>query len=55
MTLPRIIEEAKYFCDEMKVTDRCTFCVGWLQYFKELAGKGGIRMITALISCVAQV
>jgi hypothetical protein len=25
-----ITEQAKSFYDEMKITDRCTFCGGWL-------------------------
>jgi len=30
-----IFEKAKYFCDEMKITDRCTFSEGWLQTLKD--------------------
>jgi len=36
------MEEAKCFCDEIKLT--CTFSLGWLQNFKELAARGGIQM-----------
>ena len=30
MTVPRITEKAKSVCDEMKTTDKCRFCEGWL-------------------------
>jgi hypothetical protein len=26
ITRPMIIEEAEFFYDEMKITDKCTFC-----------------------------
>jgi hypothetical protein len=33
MAEPMIIEKAKYFYDEMKITDKCTFSGYWLQKF----------------------
>ena len=27
---PMVIEKAESFYDEMKITDKCTFCEGWL-------------------------
>jgi len=30
-----ILEKAKYFYDEMKITDQCTFSEGWLQTLKD--------------------
>jgi len=44
MIVPMIMEEAKCFCPEIKVTDRFTFFLGWLQNFEELAARGGIQM-----------
>jgi len=35
MAEPKINEKAKYFYDEMKITDKCTFSGYWLQNFKE--------------------
>jgi hypothetical protein len=29
-----IFEKVEYFCDEMKITERCTFSEGWLQTVK---------------------
>jgi hypothetical protein len=29
-----IIKKVQAFCDEMKVTERCTFLEGWLQNLK---------------------
>jgi len=31
---PVIIKKVQSFCDEMKVTDRCTFLESWLQNLK---------------------
>jgi len=31
---PVIIKKVQLFCDEMKVTDSCTFLEGWLQNLK---------------------
>jgi hypothetical protein len=31
-----IIERAKSFCGEIKITDKCTFSDGWLQSNKKL-------------------
>jgi hypothetical protein len=35
MTGSLIIEKAKFFYDEMKITDKCTFYDGWLQSNKK--------------------
>jgi hypothetical protein len=35
-TGPIVMEKVKCFYDEIKVTDKCKFCNGWLQNFKEL-------------------
>jgi hypothetical protein len=40
VTGPMIIEKAKSFYDEMKITDKCTFSEGWLRNFKQ---RHGIR------------
>jgi hypothetical protein len=39
MAEPMIIEEDKYFYDDVKITDKCTFSGYWLQNFKEPAAK----------------
>jgi hypothetical protein len=44
MTGPVIIEESKYFHDEMKKTDKCAFCEGWLWNFKEPTPEGYIQI-----------
>jgi hypothetical protein len=33
-----MIEKVKSFYDEMKISDKCTFCDGWLKNFKECNG-----------------
>ena len=43
VTRPVITETAKYFCDEMKITDKCTFSDGSLRNFKEPAAEGDIQ------------
>jgi DDE superfamily endonuclease./Tc5 transposase DNA-binding domain./CENP-B N-terminal DNA-binding domain. len=40
VTGPLIIEKAKSFYDEMKITEKCTFSEGWLRNFKQ---RHGIR------------
>jgi len=44
MAEPMIIEKAKYFYDEMKITDKCTFSGCWLQNFKEPAAEGDLQI-----------
>jgi hypothetical protein len=39
-----IVEKAKSFYDEMKLTDKCTLSKGWLQNFKVTAAEGDIQM-----------
>jgi hypothetical protein len=41
---PVIIEKAKSFYNEMKISDKCTFSEDWLQNFKEPAAEGDIQM-----------
>ena len=41
---PMIIDKVMSFCDEMKITDKCTFSEGWLQNLKEPAAEGDIQM-----------
>ena len=43
MAGPMIIEKAKYFYNEMKITDKCTFSGCWLQNFKETAAEGDLQ------------
>jgi hypothetical protein len=49
MTGHMIFEKAKYFYDEMKITDRCTFSKGWLQTLKDpqlhVKTYGGISLV----------
>ena len=44
-----IFEKAKYFYDEMKITDQCTFSEGWLQTLKDpqlhIKTCGGIGIV----------
>jgi hypothetical protein len=44
MTEPVVIDKAKSFYGEIKITDNCTFSEGWLQNFKEPAAEGDIQM-----------
>jgi len=45
MAEPMIIEKAtKYFYDEMKITDNCTFFGCWLQNFKAAAAEGDLQI-----------
>jgi hypothetical protein len=39
-----VTEEVKFFYDEMKITDMCTFSEGWVQNFKEPAAEGDVKM-----------
>jgi len=43
VTGPRITEKAKSVCDEMKTTDKCTFCEGWL-IILSLSNSVGARL-----------
>jgi len=42
-TRPVITERAKALCDEMKLTDKCTFSDGWQQNINEPAAAGDIQ------------
>ena len=44
MTGPMIIQKVKCFYDEMNITDKFTFCEGWLQTFKQPAAEGDIQI-----------
>ena len=50
-----IIEKARYFYDEMKITDKCTLTEGWQQIFKNQRLKKISKWNIPLISCAAQV
>jgi hypothetical protein len=43
-------EEAKSFFDEMKISDKCTICDGWLQNFKEFRGIGKMDVSGQVVS-----
>lgn len=49
MTGCTIFEKAKYFYDEMNITDRCAFSEGWLQTLKDpqlhVKTYGGIGIV----------
>jgi hypothetical protein len=44
VTGPMVIQKFKSFYDEMKITDKFTFCEGWLQTFKQPAAEGGTEL-----------
>jgi hypothetical protein len=44
VTGPMIIQKVKSFYDELKITDKFTFCEGRLQTFKQPAPEGGIQI-----------
>jgi len=44
VTGPVIIQNVKCFCDEMNITDKFTFCEGWLQTSKQPAVEGDIQI-----------
>ena len=50
-----ITEKAKYFYDEMKITDKCTPCEGWQLILKIQELKKIFKWNIPLISCAAQV
>jgi hypothetical protein len=35
-----VIEKAKYFDDEIKITDKCTYSDGWLRNLKNIMTLG---------------
>ena len=43
MAEPMILGKAKYFYDEMKITDKCTFSGCWMQNFKEPAAEENLQ------------
>jgi hypothetical protein len=49
MTGP-IIEKAKSFYDEMKITDKCTFSNGWQPNFKDCHGIGKLDVSGEVLS-----
>ena len=49
-----IIKNVQSFCNEMKVTDRCTFLEGWLQNFKHQHLQDTYKWKIPLFSCAAQ-
>jgi len=50
-----ITENAKYFYDEMKITDKCTLSEGWQQILKNQGLKEIFKWNIPLISCAAQI
>jgi len=51
---PMIIKKVQSFCDEMKVTERCTFLEDWLQHLKHQHLHDKYKWKTPLFSCAAQ-
>jgi hypothetical protein len=50
-----ITEKAKYFYDEMKITDKCKLSEGWQQILKDQELKEISEWNIPLISCASQV
>jgi hypothetical protein len=44
MAEPTIIEEYKYFYDDVKIIEKCTFSGYWLQKFEEPAAKEELQI-----------
>jgi hypothetical protein len=51
ITVPMIIKKVQSFCNEMKVTDSCTFL--WLQNLKHQHLQDTYKWKTPLFSCAA--
>jgi hypothetical protein len=51
---PAIIKKIQSFCDEMNVTDTCTFFEGWLQNLKNQHLQDTYKWKTPLFSSAAQ-
>jgi len=51
---PVIIKKVQSFCNEIKVTDRCTFLEGWLQNLKHQHLPDKYKWKTPLFSCAVQ-
>jgi len=54
ITKPMIIKKVQSFCDEMKVTERCTFLEDWLQNLKHQHLQDTYKWKTPLFSHAAQ-
>jgi hypothetical protein len=50
MTGPMVIEKARCFYDEIKMTDKCTFADSYLQHFKKCHGIRKLDISGELLS-----
>jgi hypothetical protein len=49
-----VIVKAKSFCDEIKVTYKCSFFEGWLLNFEVSAAEGDFQVEYSSVGCTSQ-